>query len=84
MRVGYVVIAPWSIGCVVNGRAFGPSVASAGPSGGGSTGASPPMPVSAPDTHAGPAEPADPWAAVDGDQPVRWSEDAANYERPGR
>jgi hypothetical protein len=78
MRVGYVVIALWSIGCVVNGKAFGPSVATAGPNDAGSTGSSPPAPVSATDTHTRPAEPADPWAAVDGDQPVRWSKDAAN------
>lgn len=79
MRVGYVVIALWSIGCVVNGKAFGPSVASAGPGGGGSTAASQAIPVSATDTHPTPAEPADPWAAVAGDQPVRWSNDAANH-----
>ena len=95
MRVGYVVIALWSIGCVVNGKAFGPNVATAGPSvattgpSGGSTGAMSPSAtatptVSAPDRSAPaatgyPAEPADPWAAVAGDQPVRWSKDAAKH-----
>lgn len=79
MRVGYVVIALWSIGCVVNGKAFGPSVASAGPSGGGSTGAPQRNSASATDTRPRPAEPADPWAAVNGDQPVRWPKDAANH-----
>jgi hypothetical protein len=87
MRVSYVVMAVWASGCVVNGKAFVPSATGVGSAGAasGREDAEARLPPPPPGPNDGlppyPDAPADPWAAVAGDQPRRMKQTDADQFR---
>ncbi len=79
MRIRIRVTALVLSSCVVNGKAYGPTTSA---SNGGASTQSANAPTTAsvnasPPSY--PETPADPWAGIRGDEPVRWSKDAANH-----
>jgi hypothetical protein len=92
---GVIIVAAGATGCTINGKAYGPGATPTAPSasGGAAERAREPGTLGSgfEATEPGPPDgqyhklppypsaPADPWVAVNGDQPKRWSADDANH-----